>query len=277
MTMSTTPALTPEMEALKAKLKATWMSGDFGQIARSFAPGAAEFVARLGLQPGQRVLDVACGTGNLSLPAARAGAVVTGLDIAPNLLEQARAEAAAEGLPIRFDEGDAEELPYADASFDAVVTMFGAMFAPRPERAAAELLRVCRPGGRVAMANWTPQGFIGRMFKTTAAHVPPPAGMPSPVKWGEEETVRERLREGVADLKLTRRLIMFNYPFPPPEVVEHFRLYYGPTQRAFAALDADQQAALRRDLERLWSENNQAADGATRVEAEYLEVIAVRA
>jgi SAM-dependent methyltransferase len=277
MTMSTTPALTPEMEALKAKLKATWMSGDFGQIARSFAPGAAEFVARLGLQPGQRVLDVACGTGNLSLPAARAGAVVTGLDIALNLLKQARAEAAAEGLPIRFDEGDAEELPYADASFDAVVTMFGAMFAPRPERAAAELLRVCRPGGRVAMANWTPQGFIGRMFKATAAHVPPPAGMPSPVKWGEEETVRERLREGVADLKLTRRLIMFNYPFPPPEVVEHFRLYYGPTQRAFAALDADQQAALRRDLERLWSENNQAADGATRVEAEYLEVIAVRA
>jgi SAM-dependent methyltransferase len=271
------PALTFEMEALKAKLKATWMAGDFGQIARSYAPGAEEFIARLGLKPGQRVLDVACGTGNLSFPAARAGAEVTGVDIAPNLIEQARARASDEGLQLQFDEGDAEQLPYADASFDAVVTMFGAMFAPRPERAAAELLRVCRPGGRVAMANWTPQGFIGQMFRATAEHVTPPPGMPSPVKWGDEETVRERLREGVADLQLTRRLITFNYPFPPPDVVEHFRLYYGPTQRAFAALDADKQAALRHDLEQLWSRHNQAADGTTRVDSEYLEVIAVRA
>ncbi|HZS04799.1 MAG TPA: class I SAM-dependent methyltransferase [Blastocatellia bacterium] len=269
-------AVTPEMEALKAKLKATWSAGDFGQIARSYAPGAEEFIARLAIKPGTRVLDVACGTGNLSFPAARAGAAVTGVDIAPNLIEQARARAAAEGLKIQFDEGDAEQLPYEDASFDLIVTMFGAMFAPRPEKVVAELRRVCRPGGRIAMANWTPTGFIGQMFKTTASHVPPPPNMPSPVKWGDEETVRERLHDGITDLQLTRRLISFRFPLPVPEVIEFWRNWYGPTQRAFAALDEGGQAALRRDLERLWSAHNQATDGTTHVESEYLEVVATR-
>ncbi len=268
--------LTPEMEALKAKLKATWMSGDFDRIAQSYAPGAAEFMARLALQPGERVLDVACGTGNLSFPAACAGARVIGVDIAPNLLETARVRAQAEGLEIRFDEGDAEQLPYEDAAFDTVVTMFGAMFAPRPEKAAAELIRVCRSDGRIAMANWTPAGFIGQMFKTTSAHVPPPSGMPSPVRWGDEETVRERLRDGITSLQLTRQLISFKFPLPAPEVVEFWRTWYGPTQRAFAALDENGQRALRRDLERLWSEHNRATDGTTHVESEYLEVVAVR-
>jgi len=265
-----------EMESLKTRLKAMWMAGDFGEVAKHIEANAQEFIARLALRPGVRLLDVACGSGNLAIPAARAGANVTGVDIATNLLEQARARAASEGLTIQFDEGDAENLPYADASFDEVVSMFGAMFAPRPELAAAELVRVCRLGGRIAMANWTPGGFIGQMFKLTGKHVAPPSGLPSPIKWGDEETVRERLRQGVADLRLTRRMCPFIYPFPPAEVVESFRTYYGPTERAFAALDTDGQAALRSDLERLWAEHNQATDNTTYVEGEYLEVIAIR-
>lgn len=271
--MSTT---NPEMESLKTRLKSMWMAGDFGQVARMIETGADEFIARLALKPGVRLLDVACGSGNLAVPAARAGAIVTGVDIAPNLLEQARARAAAEGLTIQFDEGDAEELPYDDAAFDEVVSMYGAMFAPRPELVAAELVRVCKPGGRIAMANWTPEGFIGQMFKIGGKHVPPPPNMPPPVKWGDEETVRERLRDGVADLQMTRRMCQFIYPIPPAEVVEFFRLYYGPTQRAFDALDTAGQAALRSELERHWAEHNQAAGDATHVEAEYLEVIATR-
>lgn len=268
--------INPEMESLKTRLKAMWMAGDFGQVAKVIEASAEEFVARLALKAGVRLLDVACGSGNLSIPAARAGAVVTGVDIAPNLLEQARARAASEGLTVQFDEGDAEALPYDDAAFDEVVSMYGAMFAPRPELVAAELVRVCRAGGRIALANWTPGGFIGQMFKITGKHVPPPPDMPSPIKWGDEETVRERLREGVADLRLTRRMCQFKYPFAPAEVVESFRAYYGPTQRAFDALDADRQAALRSDLERLWAEHNRATDGTTHVEAEYLEVVATR-
>jgi SAM-dependent methyltransferase len=268
--------INPEMEALKTRLKAMWMTGDFGQVARHIETGAEEFIERLALNPGVRLLDVACGSGNLSIPAARRGAVVTGVDIATNLLEQARARAESEGLTIQFDEGDAENLPYADASFDEIVSMYGAMFAPRPELVAAELARVCRPGGRIAMANWTPAGFIGQMFKIGAKYVPPPTNMPSPLKWGDEETVRERLRDGIADLQLTPRMCTFNYSFSPAEVVEFFRLYYGPTQRTFDALDADGQAALRKDLEQLWTENNQATDGTTYVEGEYLEVIAIR-
>lgn len=268
--------LTPEMEALKSKLKATWMAGDFGKVAQTFPAGAEEFVTRLALKPGEQVLDVACGTGNQSLPAARTGATVTGLDLAPNLIEQARTNAAAAGLKIKFDEGDAEQLPYPDASFDTVLTMFGAMFAPRPERVVVELVRVCRPGGRIAMANWTPTGFIGQLFKTTAGHVPPPPNMPSPILWGDEETVRKRLSTGVANLTLTRRLILFQSPLSPVEMVEFFRSYYGPTQRAFAALDETGQTALRRDLEQLWTKHNLATDGTTQVESEYLEVIAIR-
>jgi SAM-dependent methyltransferase len=271
--MSTTQ---PEMESLKTRLKSMWMAGDFGQIANVIQAGADEFIASLGLKPGNRVLDVACGSGNLTIPAARTGARVTGVDIATNLLEQARARAESEGLTIQLDEGDAESLPYDDAAFDVVVTMFGAMFAPRPELVSSELVRVCEPGGRIAMANWTPAGHIGQMFKITGKHVPPPPTMPSPIKWGDEETVRERLTNGIKDLKLTSRMCAFKFPFPPADVVEFFRMYYGPTQRAFGALDENAQAALRKDLEQLWSDNNQATDGTTHVDAEYLEVLATR-
>lgn len=178
----------PEMESLKTRLKGMWMAGDFGQVAKMIEVAGEEFIARLSLKPGVLLLDVACGTGNLAIPAARAGAIVTGVDIATNLLEQARARAESEGLKIQFDEGDAENLPYPDSSFDLVVTMFGAMFAPRPDLVAAELKRVCRPGGRIVMANWTPEGFIGQMFKVTGKHAAPPPNMPSPLQWGSEDT-----------------------------------------------------------------------------------------
>ena len=263
------------MDALKAKLRATWIAGDFGQIAKFLSAEGEKFINGLGLKPGMKVLDVACGTGNLSLPAARLGAEVTGVDIAPNLLEQARAKAEAEGLKIKFDEGDAEALPYEDASFDAVVTMYGAMFAPRPELVAAELKRVCKPGGIIAMANWTPAGFIGQMFKASTVYIPPPPGMTPPVLWGKDDVVRERFA-GVANVETRPRIVNFAFPFPPAEVVEHFRLYYGPSHKAFGALDEEKQAALRRDLEELWTRNNTMTDGTTSVEAEYLEVVATR-
>jgi len=269
--------MTPEMENLKSKLRATWIAGDFGEIAKSIAKGGEEFVERLDLKPGMKVLDVACGTGNLALPAARNGAAMTGVDIAPNLIEQAKANAEAEGLDIRFDVGDAEDMPYEDGEFDVVITMFGAMFAPRPDVTAEELKRVCKPGGLIAMANWTPGGFTGAMFKIGASHVPPPPGMPSPVLWGVEDTVRERLSDGISDLQMTKQPIEFTYPFGPAEVVEHFRRYFGPTQKAFESLDEAGQAALRADLERLWTDANEADDGTSRVGSEYLEVRAVRA
>lgn len=267
---------TTEMDALKTKLRATWIAGDFGQIARYYVADAEKFVEGLNLTPGTSVLDVACGTGNTALPAARKGAVVTGVDIAPNLVEQARENAKQAGLNAKFDEGDAEALPYAADSFDTVITMFGAMFAPRPDLVASELKRVARPGGLIAMANWTPAGFIGQMFKTMSGHVPPPP-MPSPILWGVEETVRERFGEGISKLEMEPQIVRFVFPFSPAEVVEHFRLYYGPTQKAFGALDETKQAALRKDLEQLWSANNRATDGTTLVESEYLRVKAIKA
>ena len=268
--------LTPEMEAIKTRLKATWMSGDYGLFATYLEPGALEFFSRIPIEPGMRILDVACGAGQISIPAARAGAKVTGIDIAANLIEQARARAQAENLDARFDEGDAEMLPYEDSSFDLVISLIGAMFAPRPELVAAELKRVCRPGGRIIMANWTPSGFVGQMFRIHGKHVPPPAIVPPPVKWGDEETVRERLQDGTSHLKLNRRLYPFQFPFPPAELVEFWRTYYGPTLKAFAALDDGKQSALRQDLEALWAEHNSSNNGTTFVQAEYLEVIAIR-
>jgi len=271
-----TAEITPEMEALKTRLKATWMSGDYGHFATYLEPGALEFLSRINVEPGARILDVASGAGQTAIPMSRAGAKVTGVDIASNLIEQARARAQAENLDARFDEGDAEMLPYDDGSFDLVVSLIGAMFAPRPELVSAELKRVCRPGGKIIMGNWTPTGFVGQMFKLHGKHVPPPAIMASPVKWGDEETIRERFNDGISHLKLSRRLYPFRYPFPPSEVVEFFRTYYGPTHKAFAALDAEKQSALRLELEQLWTEHNTATDGTTSIDSEYLEVVAIR-
>jgi SAM-dependent methyltransferase len=269
--------MAPEMKTLKTRLKATWMAGDYGHFATYLESGALDFLGRLGVAPGTRLLDVACGAGQIAIPAARAGAHVTGIDIATNLVEQARSRARAEGVDARFEEGDAESLPLEDAAYDLVVSLIGAMFAPRPERVSAELVRVCRPGGRIAMANWTPEGFVGQMFKIVGKHVPPPPLMASPVKWGDEATVRERLRDGISELKFTKRMYPLRFPFAPAKVVEFFRDYYGPANRAFAALDPDRQAGLRNDLEQLWTEHNKASNGGTEVDSEFLEVVATRA
>jgi ubiquinone/menaquinone biosynthesis C-methylase UbiE len=266
-----------DINALKARMRDTWSAGDFGVIARHTSQVAEEFTGRLKFAPRTTVLDVACGTGNTSIPAARAGARVTGVDIAANLLEQARQRAAQEGLEIDFREGDAEQLAFPDASFDAVITMYGAMFAPRPERVAAEFLRVCRPGGMIAMANWTPGGFPARMLATVAKHAPPPHGLPAPVLWGDEATVRQRLGPGTEEIRLKREIAVMSFPFPPKEVVQLFRKYFGPTQVAFSRLDERGQAALAAEMEQLFVEYNQSRDGTTVVHGEYLEVVAVRA
>jgi SAM-dependent methyltransferase len=202
--------LATETETLKAKLKATWAAGDFGEIARSIEVGAAEFVAGLALTPGTKVLDVACGNGNTAIPAVKAGALVTGIDLAPYLVAQATTRAREAGIEATFEVGAAEALPYGNSSFDAVITMFGAMFAPRPDVVASELKRVCSSGGLIAMANWHPAGFVGQMFKTTGKHVQPPASMPSPLLWGDEATVRERFSTGVAALRMEPREIDFD-------------------------------------------------------------------
>jgi len=264
-----------EFDQLKTRLKATWMTGDYDLFSRYMEKESEQFFRRLYFAPGTRLLDVGCGAGQLALIAARAGARVTGCDIATNWIEKARTRASAEGLAIDFEEGDAESLPYADAQFDAVVSLVGAMFAPRPELVAAELTRVCRPGGMIVMANWTPSGFIGQMFRTIAKHIAP-SGMPSPVLWGDEAAVSDRFRSGITRLQLTRRLFHFDYPFPPRAVVEFFRANYGPMSRAFESLDTTGQENLRSELVNLWSMHNQAADGTTKVDAEYLEVIASR-
>ncbi len=267
----------PDLRAVKARQQATWESGDFGQVARYIMQAAEEFITRLPLQPGMRVLDVACGSGNLAMVTAQRGCVTSGVDFAANLLAQARDRAAAARLHIEFREGDAEALPYPNSSFDAVVTMFGAMFAPRPELVATELLRVTKPGGFVAMANWTPEGFIGKMFNVFQKHLPPPPpGIPSTMLWGHEATVRERLA-AFTQVTLERRIAVMRYPFPPAETVDFFRRYYGPTGRAFDALGPDAQSALRRDLIELQSTHNSAGTpDATEARAEYLEVVAVR-
>jgi len=265
-----------EMQALKTRLKATWESGDYGVFARYLEPGALDFLGRLNLKPGERLLDVACGAGQLVVPASKAGIDATGVDIATNLIAQARQRATAERLPARFDEGDAEALPYPDASFDVVSSLVGVMFAPRPERVVAEALRVCRPGGRLVIGSWTPGSFIGGMFKVIGRHVPPSPLMPSPMLWGEETVLRDRFG-GVETLSFERMAYPFAYPFGPTEVVEFYRTYYGPTNRAFAALPEDGQTELRRDLETHWITHNQALDGTTRLDSELLILNAVRA
>jgi len=273
--MTTTDAALPE--TLKGKLKATWMAGNYDYFSRFMESSAVEFLARLPVRAGDRLLDVACGSGQLALLAARKGAKVTGVDIASNSIEAARGRAGADGLDATFDEGDAEDLPYGDESFDVVATIYGAMFAPRPDRVAHELVRVCRRGGTIGMANWTKEGFVGRMLQTIGKFVSPP-GMPSPLLWGDEATVRERFGSRVSELALRRVQYRFDYAFPPEGVVDFFRDNYGPANRAFAALSRADQASLHEALVDLWrGANESGASGRTVVNAEYLEVLATRA
>jgi SAM-dependent methyltransferase len=267
-----------DMRKIKESMRATWMAGDFGVVAKTIAGGAEAFIGRLPIAPGMRVLDVACGTGNTAIPAAKRGAVVTGVDIASNLILQARERALAEGVNATFDEGDAEQLPYEDGSFDAVVTMFGAMFAPRYKLVASEMARVLRPGGLLAMANWNPASFSGQMFRVGGKHVPHPPGIAPPVLWGDEAAVRERLEPHFSEIRTELIPIDFDMPTNAAGAVAFFRKYFGPTQMAFSRLDEEGQAALASDLEALWSGANVAEDTENRVliRNEYLQVTALR-
>ena len=277
--MDSTPTAPPSIDQIKAGMRTTWMAGDFGVVAKTIAGAGAEFIHGLGIPAGSTVLDIATGTGNLAVPLGRAGCIVTGVDIAPNLLVQARERAAAEGLTVQFDEGDAEALPYADASFDAVVTMFGAMFAPRPEVVAAEMARVLKPGGLLAMANWNPAGFTGKMFKLGSKHAPPPPGVLPPVLWGDEATVRDRLAHSFKDIRTEIVPIDFDLPFDAAGTVEFFRTWFGPTKIAFSRLDEAGQRAFAQESVELWAAHNIAPDPAkqTLVKNEYLQVTATRA
>jgi ubiquinone/menaquinone biosynthesis C-methylase UbiE len=267
----------PDIQTIKVRQKATWEGGDFGQIAKCITPVAEQFMARIDLRPGMKVLDAACGTGNLAVIAARRGCITSGLDIASNLIAQARERARHEGLNIEYTEGDAEAMPYPDASFDVVVSMYGVMFAPRPERVVNELQRVIKPGGLIALANWTPTGFIGKMFSVFGRHVPPPAGLPSPLLWGDEAAVRNRFNGEIKELRLTRQIARMRFPFDPAGTVDFFRRYYGPTLKAFGTLEAPGQAALQRDLVELQTQHNMSTQpGETDTPSEYLEVHARR-
>jgi SAM-dependent methyltransferase len=252
------------------------MAGDIDEIATTYAGTAAEFDERLGLRPGERVLDLACGTGNQSIPAARAGAEVTGIDLAPNLVWRARANAARDSVSVAFDEGDVEDLPYTSGAFDTVMSMFGCMFAPNPDRVAAEALRVCRPGGRIVLANWTPDSFVGRMFQITGRYVAPPP-MKSPLLWGQDAVVRERFGAGARALRFTPRTAWFDLSISPADTVRFFKEYYGPTQQAFSALDGAARDGLRRDLEDLWTAHNLGDRSRTIVSSAYVEVVIERA
>ncbi|HXT75256.1 MAG TPA: methyltransferase domain-containing protein [Candidatus Eisenbacteria bacterium] len=273
-----TSPTTPPIQQIKASMRSTWMTGDFGMVAKTIAGGGEAFANGLNIPAGARVLDIACGTGNTAIPLARRGFIVTGVDIATNLLAQARERAAAENVKVQFDEGDAEQLPYPDASFDAVTTMFGSMFAPRPELVASESARVLKPGGLLAMGNWNPASFTGKMFKVSSNHAPAPPGIAPPVFWGDEAKVRERLSPYFSDIQTEIVAIDFDLPTNAAGAVDFFRKYFGPTQVAFSRLDEKCQAAFAADLESVWSAHNVAPNPDSRVlvHNEYLKVTARR-
>lgn len=275
--MSTSPV--PSIEQLKNSMRKTWMAGDFGVVAKTIAGGSEAFANSLQIPSGARVLDVACGTGNTAIPLAKRGFAVTGVDIATNLLVQARERAATENVQVQFDEGDAEQLPYPDGSFDAVTTMFGSMFAPRPEVVASESARVLKRGGLLAMGNWNPGSFTGKMFKVSASHVPPPQGIAPPVLWGDEAKVRERLSPYFSNIQMEIIPIDFDLPTNAAGAVDFFRKYFGPTQVAFSRLDEKGQEAYAAELEALWSSANVAPDPANHVlvRNQFLKVTATRA
>lgn len=275
--MPTAPPAAPDYEAIKQKQQKTWASGDYGAVAARIQLISERLADAADLRAGARVLDVAGGTGDTALAAARCGAEVTSLDYVPELLERAAERAAAERLPFETVVGDAEALPFGDDSFDAVISSVGVMFAPDQARAAAELLRVCRPGGTIALASWAPDGFIGDLFRTTAKHVPPPPGLASPMRWGTEDGVRELLGAGVSELRAERRTYDFRFS-SAEEFVDFFRTHYGPTLKAFEALDEAGRAALEGDLVALVRGADRLGDGgAVAIPSTYVEIVATRA
>lgn len=265
-----------DLSAIKRRQQATWASGDYATVAARIPIVAERLVDAADLPAGSRVLDVACGTGNATLAAARSGAEAIGVDYVPALLDRGRIRATAEGLPVMFEEGDAEALPFADATFDAVLSVFGVMFAPDQQKSASELLRVTRPGGTIALACWTPDGFIGEMFRVMARHVAPPAGLRSPMEWGTEGRLRELFGGGVSALLVQPRTYTFRFR-SPAEYVEFFRQYYGPTLKAYATMDEAGQQRLTGDIEDVVRRYDRRGAGAIAVPAMYLETIAIRA
>jgi SAM-dependent methyltransferase len=265
----------PDLTAVKHRQQQTWASGDYGAVAARIVVMAERLVEAADLLAGDRVLDVATGTGNAALAAARCDCAVTGIDYVPGLLERGRARAAAEGLEVAFAEGDAEHLAFPDASFDAVLSCLGVMFTPDQERAAAELVRVCRPGGTIALANWTPSSFVGGIFRTVSKHIPPPAGVRPPGLWGTEERLRELLGGAVSQLEIKERTFVFRFR-SLDDFVRFFRGNYGPVHKAFAALDEAGRERLHHDLVALAREHDREPGPTVAMASEYLEVVAVR-
>jgi SAM-dependent methyltransferase len=262
----------PDLAAVKQRQHGAWSSGDYAVVGTTLQIVGEQLCEALDLRAGSKVLDVAAGNGNATLAAARRWCEVTSTDYVPALLERGRERAAAERLTIEFREADAEALPFPDAAFDAVVSTFGVMFTPGQDEAAAELVRVCRPGGKIGLANWTPQGFIGQLFKTIGKHLPPPAGVKSPALWGTAARLEEMFGGAASDIVAEPRMFVFRYR-SPEHMIDIFKSFYGPMLKAFAALDEAGQAALKRDLLNLIGEFNRADDGTVVAHGEYLEVV----
>ena len=270
---ATPPAV--DLAAVKGKQQAAWSAGDYAVVGTTLQIVGESLCEALDLRAGERVLDVAAGNGNATLAAARRWADVTSTDYVPALLERGRARASAEGLPVEFEQADAENLPYADAKFDVVLSTFGVMFTPDQEKAAAEMARVCRPGGRIGLANWTPTSFIGELFKQMGRYLPPPAGVKSPALWGTEERLREIFRNRLDSITAERKHFVFRYR-SAAHWLEVFRTFYGPMHKAFGALDSSRQDALAADLIALAGRFNRATDGSLVAPSEYLEVAITR-
>jgi ubiquinone/menaquinone biosynthesis C-methylase UbiE len=269
-------AVTPDFPAIKARQKATWASGDYAVVGTTLQIVGETLCEAADLRAGESVLDVAAGNGNATLAAARRWCEVTSTDYVPALLERGRERAAAERLHgIDFREADVEALPFDDGRFDVVLSTFGCMFAPNPQRTAAEMLRVCRAGGRIAMANWTPEGFIGQLFKTVGKHLPPPAGVSSPSMWGTRDRIVALFGSEATEIVTNARQFMFRYR-SAEHMLEVFRGYYGPILKAFAALEGDAQAALADDLLALMHRFDQAGKGGLVVASDYLEIVVTR-
>jgi SAM-dependent methyltransferase len=266
---------TLDLNTVKSREQKTWASGHYAAVAARFHPISERLVEAADLSAGARVLDVATGSGNVAIAAARRGCTVTGVDFVPELLQQGRARTAAEGLKVEFVEGDAERLAYPVAAFDAVMSCVGVMFAADQERAAAELVRVCRPGGTIAVACWTPDGFIGELFRTIGRRVPPPPGLRSPVDWGGERRLRELLGDAVTWLRMARREFVMRFT-TAQEFADFFRANYPPTWKAFEALDDEHGQLLNADLVELARQYNRSADDTVKMPWAYLEAVAER-
>jgi SAM-dependent methyltransferase len=267
-----TPAAAPDFSAIKQKQQATWASGDFAVVGTTLQIVGESLAEAVDICAGERVLDVAAGNGNATLAAARRFAIVTSTDYVPALLEKGARRAHAEGLDVKFEVADAEALPYADASFDIVLSTFGAMFTPEHRRTASEMLRVVKSNGRIGLANWTPEGFIGKLFKVIGKYVPPPAGLQSPALWGTEPHIVELFGAQASDISCTRKMFNFRYQ-STDHWIQVFRDYYGPTHKAFGALDAAGQDSLQADITALLNEMNVAGARSLVIPGEYLEVV----